>query len=754
MAKEVILAADLGGDLLTAEELAAIPDFAGIRKEIWDKFPGAIARKKYSAGDVLMREGENGTTAFYILSGTIELFINNPVSHVESKRRPGGWLSGLTKITDYIKGVPASRAAGGHGRTHIPIDASVDLPLENPIAEVTSGDLIGELAALAALKQERLKRPKFYPRSATARAKTDIVVLEMLPNILNNVLYNAPAFKEKLNKNYRFRALDSHLRSVPIFSNLSADFLEHLRDRVELVDAVPGQVICRQGEIADSFYLIRMGFVKVSQIFPGGELVLTYLSRSSYFGEMGLLPPVFRVRAKGVKAGNITEAAVSNTEVTIGRSPNAAVAMAVPWDEYVSREHAVMQVEGKQLRVTRLGSGKNPITFRMKPVDTVLVSPGENFMIGETTFEVIEDPLQAGRRTATCTAVDFVQLVRIKADDFAQMLERFPEVASGISEVARARRQMDLQLLGRVQQASLSSFLEQELMQGQNLLLLDLEKCTRCDECVKACVATHNDGVTRLIRDGLRFENFLVATSCRACMDPLCMTRCPVGSIRRKDTLDIVIEDWCIGCGNCAIDCPYGNINVVEVQESHRKQKAEPRPKAVVCDLCVEFPEPNCVRACPHDAAIRVEPKAFFARDLAGMQLIVPTAAPAPLPAASVRTDNMETKIYSNVAELLNMLPRLKIISGPRAGSFLQLRFPTTTFGRSADNDYRFADDTLMSRAQAVILCEGNRFVLRDLNSTNGTLVNGNTITEIDLHPGDIVEMGEMQMEFVGGQVQ
>jgi CRP-like cAMP-binding protein/Fe-S-cluster-containing hydrogenase component 2 len=754
MAKDVILAADLGGDLLTADELAAIPDFSGIRKEIWDKFPGAIARKLYRAGEILMREGENGTTAFYILSGTIELFINNPLSHIESSRAHSGrgWR-GITKITNYIKGVPASRSAGrtGHGRTHIPIDASVDLPMDNPIAEVTAGDLIGELAALAALKQERLKRPKFYPRSATARAKTDVVVLEMLPNILNNVLYNAPAFKDKLSRNYRVRALDSHLRSVPVFRNLSADFLEHLRENVELVDAAPGQVICRQGEIADSFYLIRMGFVKVSQVFPGGELVLTYLSRSSYFGEMGLLPPVFRVRARGLKPGNIAEAAVSDMELTVGRSPGISGALAVPWDEYISREHATMRVEGKQLRVTRLGSGKNPITFRMRPVDTALISPGESFMIGETSFDVIEDPLQAGRRTATCTAVDFVQLVRIKAADFAQMMERFPEVSGGITEVAHARRQMDLQLLGRVQQASLSTFLEQELMQGQNLLLLDLNKCTRCDECVKACVATHDDGVTRLVRDGLRFENFLVATSCRACMDPLCMTRCPVGSIRRKDTLDIVIEDWCIGCGNCATDCPYGNINVVQVTDSHRKQKAEPRPKAVVCDLCAEFPEPNCVRACPHDAAIRVEPKTFFARDLAGMQLAVPVGAPAPLPQVE-EAENVETKIYSNVGELLDILPRLKIVSGPRAGSFLQLRYPTTTFGRGADNDYRFADDTLMSRAQAVIVCEASRFILRDLNSTNGTLLNGNPVAEIDLHPGDIIEMGEMQMEFVGGQ--
>jgi Fe-S-cluster-containing hydrogenase component 2 len=292
-------------------------------------------------------------------------------------------------------------------------------------------------------------------------------------------------------------------------------------------------------------------------------------------------------------------------------------------------------------------------------------------------------------------------------------------------------------------------------MQGQNLLLLDLNRCTRCDECVKACVATHSDGVTRLVRDGLRFENYLVATSCRACMDPLCMTRCPVGSIRRKDTLDIVIEDWCIGCGNCATDCPYGNINVVELLDGGRKQKAEPRPKAVVCDLCAEFPEPNCVRACPHDAAIRVEPKSFFARDLAGMQLAVqPQMHMAAAPTAEDVPENIETRIYSNVAELAGMLPRLKIVSGPQSGSYLQLRYPSTSFGRSAGNDYRFADDTKMSRAQAVIACEGSRFVLRDLNSTNGTLVNGNPVTELELHPGDIIEMGEMQMEFLAGQTQ
>jgi pSer/pThr/pTyr-binding forkhead associated (FHA) protein len=168
--------------------------------------------------------------------------------------------------------------------------------------------------------------------------------------------------------------------------------------------------------------------------------------------------------------------------------------------------------------------------------------------------------------------------------------------------------------------------------------------------------------------------------------------------------------------------------------------------------LCAEYDEPNCVRACPHDAAIRVEPRAFFARDLAGIQLAVTPADAAPLaPAGSA---NMETRLISNIGELLNMLPQLKIVAGPKTGEVLQLRYPSTSFGRSPGNDYKFPDDSLMSRSQAVIVCEGSGFLLRDLNSTNGTMVNGQPVTEIQLQPGDVIELGEMQMEFLAGGVQ
>jgi Fe-S-cluster-containing hydrogenase component 2 len=140
---------------------------------------------------------------------------------------------------------------------------------------------------------------------------------------------------------------------------------------------------------------------------------------------------------------------------------------------------------------------------------------------------------------------------------------------------------------------------------------------------VRACADAH-DGITRLVRDGLRFDKYLVATSCRQCRDPLCMVGCPVGSIRRRNSLEVIIEDWCIGCGLCAKNCPYGNINLhpfaVQVGDpaAPGHKKATVQKKATSCDLCTEHAEPSCVYACPHDAAHRVEPQKFFAGVLGG----------------------------------------------------------------------------------------------------------------------------------------
>ena len=156
------------------------------------------------------------------------------------------------------------------------------------------------------------------------------------------------------------------------------------------------------------------------------------------------------------------------------------------------------------------------------------------------------------------------------------------------------------------------------LFQGQRLLVLDLEKCTRCDECVKACADSH-DGVTRLVREGQRFGHFLVPISCRSCHDPQCLNGCPVDSIHRGEkSLEIRIEDHCIGCGLCANNCPFGSIHMVERSDTggHEIEPDSPESRMIAqvkkqaknCDLCEgSWTGPKCVHACPHDAAHRAK---------------------------------------------------------------------------------------------------------------------------------------------------
>lgn len=484
---------------LTAEELHRLPVFAGVSGTFLGLNRGTIVKRRYRKGEVICREGDFGSTAFFIVEGQAQVALSTPIAHVKTHGGGQGFFKRLKSVL--VGREEDKREEEARDRT-IPIDASVDLAYGNPVAELGPGDLFGEMTCMS-----------FYPRSATVRATTELIAYEMLRNVLDIMLKNK-TFRAQLDNNYRQRALETHLRGVPMFAGLSPDFIKHLEGSVELVRFAPGQMIARQGEAADSFYLVRIGFVKVFEEYPGGELVLAYLSRGDYFGEIGLLG--------------------------------------------------------------------------------------------------------GGLRTASCTALDHVELVRISGDDFREMVARFPAVRSGLEAVAAERQAGNAQRMQMVQSVPLDQFLSQGLMEAQSLLVLDLQNCTRCDACVDACADAH-DGVTRLVREGLRFENFLVATSCRQCRDPLCMVGCPVGAIRRRNSLEVIIEDWCIGCGLCARNCPYGNINLhpfevrVEDLENPGRKKAVVQQKATSCDLCTHLKEPSCVYACPHDAAHRVDPRQFFA---------------------------------------------------------------------------------------------------------------------------------------------
>ena len=233
-----------------------------------------------------------------------------------------------------------------------------------------------------------------------------------------------------------------------------------------------------------------------------------------------------------------------------------------------------------------------------------LISAMENVAAGLEP-EMAALGLAQGLRTATCTALDDVELVRIERDDFETILSRFPAVRDELVAEARRLLRRNAETLAETA-GDLGNFLENGLYSAQKLLVLDLESCTRCDECTRACSDTH-EGVTRLIREGLRFENYLVASSCRSCLDPYCLVGCPVDAIHRKPrenhpgAVEIVIESHCIGCGLCSTNCPYGNISMHQEPEGR---------VATTCDLCRDLvgPEddPSCVYACPHNAAFRM----------------------------------------------------------------------------------------------------------------------------------------------------
>jgi len=282
------------------------------------------------------------------------------------------------------------------------------------------------------------------------------------------------------------------------------------------------------------------------------------------------------------------------------------------------------------LYINRLGFIK--VTQKYGISDRVMgyVSPGSYFgEIGLLSKLVNADQntgrakVPEGRRTASCAALDHVELIRIKAADFHELLRKLPALVPPMLKIADEILSRDHAIRKQLDAIGTEDFIDQGLFLGQSLLVLDLEKCTRCDECTKACADTHG-GVTRLVRDGLRFDRFLVASSCRSCMDPYCLVGCPVDAIHRDGhSLEIKIEDYCIGCGLCSQNCPYGNINMhgfpkMETDPKTGKQKEvfEERngrkipviqQKATTCDLCRSIDgKPRCVYACPHDAAHRM----------------------------------------------------------------------------------------------------------------------------------------------------
>jgi Fe-S-cluster-containing hydrogenase component 2 len=464
-----------------AEELEKKPLFAGVPYAFLKWNEGAVGRVEAKPAQVLCRQYEYGSTAFIVEEGSIDV----EVARRTAEGQPSGEVVGSLDARDVIA---------------------------------------GELACLS-----------HQARTATLKAGPDGCRVLIIKRNMLHMLQRNPGARNILAPIYRKRALDNFLQQGRLFSGLDdrqsracIDFLKKSED-VEFTQVDPGQAIFLQGGKADSFYIIYLGHVSVSETNAHGHsAVRDYMGPGRQFGEIGLL---------------------SDPEVS-------------------------------------------PLVSALLPAE------------------------RRGRRTASCTALDHVELVSISRKAFLGLLAEYPGIRERLEKTAREeleKTQAGQNVVGHL----MGAFTQAGLFQGQNLLVLDLNRCTRCQECVKACASSHG-GVTRLILEGNRFGEYLVPSACRSCHDPACLVGCPVDAIHRRPanrkggvhSLAVVIESHCIGCGLCAHNCPFGSIHMYDLPEG--KRTASTARQATNCDLCESLDgNPRCVHHCPHDAAARMTGLSF-----------------------------------------------------------------------------------------------------------------------------------------------
>lgn len=134
---------------------------------------------------------------------------------------------------------------------------------------------------------------------------------------------------------------------------------------------------------------------------------------------------------------------------------------------------------------------------------------------------------------------------------------------------------------------------------------VDLDRCSGCKACVTACHSLNGLADNEAWRDvgllqgGDAHNPVLqhVTTACHHCLEPACLSACPVDAYEKDPRTGIVrhLDDQCFGCQYCTLACPYD-------VPKYNKERGIVRK----CDMCAgrlaAGEPPACAAACPHQA--------------------------------------------------------------------------------------------------------------------------------------------------------
>jgi Fe-S-cluster-containing hydrogenase component 2/CRP-like cAMP-binding protein len=515
----------------------------------------------------------------------------------------------------------------------------------------------------------------------------------------------------------------ARLREQALFRDttlVSENYLLHLLSSSELCQYNAGECMMREGEYARDLYFVLDGHLSVSiNESEDMQLPLAILNRGEYTGDYGMLTgqpqsttaeaqvPVVALKVPEQVMQRFMELVpqareffehMSHARSTEDILRRMALFQGIAEADLrtLSTQTQIKQYERDERLFAENDQGSRPARETLHLILEGFVKVARMTTIGtgrEHSNERVIAYRQAGDyfaggldllgdgRAVTVSAINRTRVAEVPRSALLALFQRYPEVDQRFR--IRLRDYMEsstsvqntLSLLAisadtlltenvpldQQRHEGLHSLVSDGVVEGTEVLVIDLDKCIHCNECEDACERRH--GHSRMNRKGMIVDNISIATACRQCQDPVCLL-CSRAGIARHPNGEVHITESCIGCGICAERCPYGAISIVNIEEERveiplgtsqeswqrfsrffQKSPLKPRARkalpmvngsaaiasgplerhraedpvemmrkkiAIKCDLCAGYGDQACVQACPTGAAIRVQPTRFF----------------------------------------------------------------------------------------------------------------------------------------------